>query len=244
MDDVDSNIYDYDGEYESFKSLRTAEVSAAALNLTKQNKIESRYIQSLKATAKVRDREKERIFEKLLLKEREKEDAEFGDKPKFVTSAYKEKLKEMEKWDYEDNLTEQVEKLQDVKSKGMQGFYANLLTKNISMGNDVEANAISAYTSGSQRQQNLEDQVSKRLEERIETDQLVVPDQTKELGKELNSDITRTNVASQPLDIDKASNHVDPRPKANSLKEEQIASARERYLARKRTIHEVNESAK
>lgn len=36
----------------------------------------------------------------------------------------------------------------------MQGFYANLLTKNISMGGDVSS-AVSAYTAGSHRQQLL-----------------------------------------------------------------------------------------
>jgi hypothetical protein len=38
----------------------------------------------------------------------------------------------------------------------MEGFYANLLTKNIAMGGDVEASAISAYTTGSKRHQILE----------------------------------------------------------------------------------------
>jgi coiled-coil domain-containing protein 55 len=52
--------------------------------------------------ASVREKEKERIFERKLLKERQEEDAQFGDKPKFMTSAYKKKLQEAEKWDYED----------------------------------------------------------------------------------------------------------------------------------------------
>ena len=57
---------------------------------------------NLKAMASVREKEKERIFERKLLKERQEEDAQFGDKPKFMTSAYKKKLQEAEKWDYED----------------------------------------------------------------------------------------------------------------------------------------------
>lgn len=34
-------------------------------------------------------------------------------------------------------------------------FYANLLTKNIAMGGDVEGSALSAYTAGSQRQSEI-----------------------------------------------------------------------------------------
>jgi coiled-coil domain-containing protein 55 len=54
------------------------------------------------ATAKVREKEKERIFERRLMKERKQEDEQFGDKPKFITTAYKQKLIEQQKWEYED----------------------------------------------------------------------------------------------------------------------------------------------
>lgn len=50
----------------------------------------------------MREKEKERIFEKKLLKERAEEDKEFGDKPKFVTAAYKNKMIEDQKWEYEN----------------------------------------------------------------------------------------------------------------------------------------------
>lgn len=50
----------------------------------------------------MREKEKERVFEKNLLKERKEEDKEFGDKDKFVTAAYKKKLLEDKKWEYED----------------------------------------------------------------------------------------------------------------------------------------------
>lgn len=54
------------------------------------------------STAKLREKEKDRIYERKLLKEREVEDKEFGDKPKFMTAAYKKKLQEDQKWEYED----------------------------------------------------------------------------------------------------------------------------------------------
>lgn len=57
---------------------------------------------NLLSTAKLREKEKERVYEKNLLKERKEEDKEFGDKPQFMTAAYKKKLIEDQKWAYED----------------------------------------------------------------------------------------------------------------------------------------------
>ncbi len=56
----------------------------------------------------MREKEKERVYEKKLLKERTEEDKEFGDKPKFMTTAYKKKLLEDQKWEYEDKWVQYV----------------------------------------------------------------------------------------------------------------------------------------
>lgn len=53
-------------------------------------------------SAKIREKEKERVYEKKLLKERLEEDKIYGDQPKFLTSAYKKKLMEQKKWEYEE----------------------------------------------------------------------------------------------------------------------------------------------
>ena len=50
------------------------------------------------------------------------------------------------------SLAEEVDRRTDVRGKGMQGFYTNLLTKNIAMGGDVSTSAVSACTAGSERQ--------------------------------------------------------------------------------------------
>lgn len=42
-----------------------------------------------------------------------------------------------------------------MRKSGMEGFYANLLTKNVAMGGDVDKNAVSVYTAGSARQSHL-----------------------------------------------------------------------------------------
>lgn len=44
-----------------------------------------------------------------------------------------------------------------MRKSGMQGFYKNLLTKNVALGGDVDAHAVSVYTAGSARQSHLLD---------------------------------------------------------------------------------------
>ena len=69
----------------------------------------------------MREKEKERVYEKQLLKERQIEDKEFGDKPKYMTAAYKKKLIEDKKWEYEDKLADEIEKNTDIRKSGMNG---------------------------------------------------------------------------------------------------------------------------
>ena len=57
----------------------------------------------------MREIESDRRYERKLLKERKEEDEQFGDKQKFVTSAYRKKLEEEEKWAYEDRLADKVQ---------------------------------------------------------------------------------------------------------------------------------------
>ena len=75
-----------------------------------------------------------------------------------MTSAYKKKLIEDKKWEYENMLGDKLDEKTDVRSSGMEGFYKNLLTKNISMGSSVDGNAVSVYTAGSTRQSKLQEE--------------------------------------------------------------------------------------
>jgi hypothetical protein len=56
----------------------------------------------LKSAAKLREKESDRAYERKLLKEKLEGGEEFDDKPQFITTAYKERLKEKEQWEYED----------------------------------------------------------------------------------------------------------------------------------------------
>ena len=56
---------------------------------------------------------------------------------------------------FASRLADEVEQRTDVRKSGMEGFYANLLTKNVAMGGDVDAHAVSVYTAGSSRQSHV-----------------------------------------------------------------------------------------
>ena len=138
---AEPDIYDYDGAYDSFKAKEQAKhqlsqpialkdapvrisvymlhLLTGAPNPTQTILVfprlqKARYVNNLLATSKMREKEKERVFEKNLLKERKVEDVEFGDKDKFITAAYKKKLLEDKKWEYEDRSVFYVCTLHDL----------------------------------------------------------------------------------------------------------------------------------
>jgi len=131
-----SDLYDYDGQYDSFSSDRRKQVTDAP-----ETKKESRYIGKLLEHAKNRQLEHETILERKVAREQAEEEAkgEYVGKEKFVTSAYKQKIIERDAWLKEDEKIARKEKKEDVtKVKGGSGaltlgFYKNL-SKNVSMG--------------------------------------------------------------------------------------------------------------
>ena len=86
-----------------------------------------KYISNLLKQAEIRNQEEERRKERKVQKEREEEGDEFADKEKFVTSAYRKKMEEMQKLDEEEKKKEAMEQMLDVtKQKDMSGFYRHL----------------------------------------------------------------------------------------------------------------------
>ncbi|MCO5546945.1 hypothetical protein L7F22_000384 [Adiantum nelumboides] len=97
--------------------------------------VQPKYITKLLDKAKTRQQEQEIIYERKLLKERQREDHLYGDKDKYVTSAYKEKLAEQAKWLEEERLRELREQAEEVTNKGdLSDFYHNLFSKNVAFG--------------------------------------------------------------------------------------------------------------
>ena len=142
----DASVFDYDGVYDEMKTEREKK-ALEQKEKRHADKEKPKYIGTLLQQAKIREVENERIRERRLLRERQADDALYGDKEKLVSASYKRKLKEMQNWDAEDARLAALEEREDVMKQGehaMASFYANL-NKNIAMGGTM-TNARSAYT--------------------------------------------------------------------------------------------------
>mmetsp|Transcript_9931 Transcript_9931/g.41979 ORF Transcript_9931/g.41979 Transcript_9931/m.41979 type:complete len:223 (-) Transcript_9931:893-1561(-) len=91
---------------------------------------ESKYISKLKATAEERQEEHERVMERKIQREQEEDAHLYGDKEKFVTRAYKEKLDERKRKDAEREAKEKAEEASSsAGGKNMTSFYYNMLNR-------------------------------------------------------------------------------------------------------------------
>jgi len=124
----DKSVYDYDGAYDSFQ--RAEDVTEKKEGKDPEKK--SKYIGDLLKAAKVRERERDAIYERKNAKEQAIEDAEadYKGKEKFVTKSYKRKLQERKQWEAEQEEKEREEAANDVTKKSagtaFAGFYGNL----------------------------------------------------------------------------------------------------------------------
>ncbi|MCO5552983.1 hypothetical protein L7F22_006503 [Adiantum nelumboides] len=125
----DSMAFAYDEVYDDIKA-----TSVASRGIEREQG-KPKYITKLLDKAKTRQQEQEIIYERKLLKERQREDHLYGDKDKYVTSAYKKKLAEQAKWLEEERLRELREQAEEVTNKGdLSDFYQNLFSKNVAFG--------------------------------------------------------------------------------------------------------------
>ncbi len=146
-----------------------------------------------------------------------------------------------------DRMSEEVEKKTDVRGSGMHGFYANLLTKNVSMGGDVVTSAISAYTAGSARQGvMLGDEVGEKVENEGDKQDQEVNRNKRAMADVSENEENKNN--DENVDKRKLFKSADSREETlvstNSTaipvdvpvvaRETVVASAKERYLARKK----------
>ena len=91
-----------------------------------EEKRESKYVAQILKVAAEKQKEQDIIWERRKLKELKKEEGDYGDVEKFVTSGYEQKLREDKKWTEEDarraRLEDDVTKHEDVTGS----FYRNL----------------------------------------------------------------------------------------------------------------------
>jgi predicted phosphatase len=133
----------------------------------------------------------------------------------------------------------------------MQGFYQNLLTKNVAMGGDVEGSAVSAYTAGSKRHTQINsssgsgESINKEKQQssaESKVDNEGASDKETEKNKRKHESVTTThsenrgNVALKVLRTeDKEDTNLSELLPSEPIptKEEMVSSARQRFLDRK-----------
>ncbi len=235
----DPTAFDYDGIYDSMKKetiQQEIQIKAERLNAKKP-----KYFDTILATHKERKREQDIIYNRNLLKEKDKEGNLFGDKEKFVTASYKKKLAEDKLWEEEQQKKEEREG--DVnKRKNFEGFYSNFI-------NSVAAVKQAAIHPTKPQQEKKPQKDIKQPEKPVETIQQRSTTPPKE--PEAKSPVTQVRAPSPAPTSpkqDEASQQQQEEEKQKRKREEEeqaakkmarahddaaVAEARARYLQRK-----------
>jgi coiled-coil domain-containing protein 55 len=239
----DPNVFAYDDALTDIEKGREA-----TLREKDGEKIErkSRYIAQLKEAADFRKREQDVTYERRLMKERENEDELYGDKEKFITSAYRKKLEEDEKWKKEELEREQREKEREVQGKSdMTSFYANLMNRNVATGGDTATHSRKAPEPKLVHSPTVNAQNEKKEEEKAKAIETIDQKTKVSRGDENKLPahaIERTTGDDKRLVEEKSKDNVQKEAAVREQvaaqkqvdREEKAKSARERYLARKR----------
>lgn len=125
----DPTIFQYDEVYDDIKEEKKERSGPLR---TEGPKKTSQYIESLLKTAERRKREQERRYLRKAQKEIEDEKEIYGEVETFVTSSYKEKLKEMKALEEKEKMEIALEQAMDVrKQKDLSGFYRYFLNNKL-----------------------------------------------------------------------------------------------------------------
>lgn len=123
----DPNVFSYDEVYDDMKGSTESSTSSS----TKRD-VKPKYMHNLLKSAELRKREQESREERKIQKEREEEGDQFADKEAFVTSAYREKLKQLKETEEREKREAECEELLDVKKqKDLSGFYRHFLKQQV-----------------------------------------------------------------------------------------------------------------
>ena len=242
----DPNVFAYDDALTDIEKGREA-----TLREKDGEKIErkSRYIAQLKEAADFRKREQDVTYERRLMKEREKEDELYGDKEKFITSAYRKKLEEDEKWKKEELEREQREKEREVHGKSdMTSFYANLMNRNVATGGDTATHSRKApepklvhsptVVAQNEKKEGKKAKAIEAIDQKTKVsrgDENEHPanaiersagDDKRQVERESKDNVQKEAAVREHVAAQKHVTTID--------REEKAKSARERYLARKR----------
>jgi hypothetical protein len=199
-EEIDPLIYSYDTVYDSLH----AKPAKASVNSKSET---PKYMQNLLQSAEVRKRDQLRAKDRQLAKEREAEGDEFGDKEKFVTSAYKAQQEELRKAEEEEARREKEEERRKKSgNSGMIGFYRDVLSR----GEERHEEAVKAAEEAARRVK-----AGEVLEETKDEDEKTEAQK----ADDLNSQGARVAVNDEGQVVDKrqllsAGLNVAPKPKS------------------------------
>ncbi|KAG7642250.1 hypothetical protein ISN44_As02g021820 [Arabidopsis suecica] len=216
----DPSAFAYDEVYDDIKH------EAALPRMQDREEHKSRYIQHIMKQAERREKEHEIVYERKLAKERAKDEYLYSDKEKFVTGPFKRKLEEQKKWLEEERLRELREERDDVTKKNdLSEFYINI-GKNVAFG----ARDIEAREAGRLKELRKVD----RLEE-LRKEETRKEKKRKSPEKEVSPDSGDFGLSSKksvkPQD---ASIKEEAKETQKATREDAIATAKERFLSRKK----------
>ena len=236
----DPTLFEYDAHVESNDASRRAKLAAADAERVERK---SRYVETLIAKQKERAREEAIVYERRLLKERQKEDHLYADKEKFVTASYRAKLEADAKWLAEDRARDDAEAAEDVTKRGdLSDFHRNLMTRNASAGADagIGAGGRKAPEPASETAEQIAAREAKEAAEEKGRRLRAAAEASR--ARESREPNARPNSESASLPIGagletRERPKVDPAVAAAKAKEaaaEKAAAAKRRYLERKR----------
>lgn len=221
-----SDVYDYDGAYDSFKQSANAETNAKTSG--DDNNKKSRYISNLLKTAQERKLDRDIAYERKVAKEQQQEEddnVELRGKERFVTASYKRKLEERKLWQEEQDERHKQEEDVTTKEGGMANFYGNL-NQNVAMGGTREEDDTAAAKKKA-RTESPDDKMSNGMKFLEGAEQN--GGARTEPEEKTPSDPTRGTISQ------KQTRSVDPetqRKERRRAREEKVAQAKIRYMQR------------
>lgn len=202
-----SDVYDYDGAYDEMHPTNASEKPEEPVEK------KSRYVADLLKVSQARQQEREIILERKIAREQDVEDqqADFREKEKFVTSAYRDKLTERKAWLENDQRRTNEEEENDItkRKEGMANFYGNF-SRNVAVGGKAHEK-VTHETRGKKPAANSQE--ADVALERSRTDGSVVDSERSSSGLEAYS-------------------LADAKVSRREVREQKIAAARIRYFAR------------
>jgi coiled-coil domain-containing protein 55 len=226
----DAMIFDYDSHVDSMRKTVDAR-KAEKVNEKVERK--SKYIATLLETAEQRKREQDVLFEKRLEKERVAEEQVYGTTEKFLTSAYRKKLQEDEKWKAEQERKKKAEEENAVEKKGHMGdFYRNLFKSNVDYNPQAAVQVDSDAPDMNARSGPVHIAESDDAQPEPHHHAMEPP------AEEAVAQDPLDNISKQESMIqrEQEEDNIDQAETLKRAREEKIQAAKERYLSRKKKM--------